>query len=377
MKKILVAADMTTHPCVGGNNQCVMQYVEILRRLGFDVYYLLIGIQGLSTAAIQATKNYWGNHMFFYRTPWWQTLFQRIYKRLTRQAYPDNVDFYYPAGLTRYVNRMQDNLHFTGLIVNYIWTSRLAGCNIPIKAIYTHDVFAYRDERMAAGANWHHHSAAQEARAVRRFNYILAIQDVERDYFKYLSPKSNVISVYSSFSFVAQPIKCNKNILFFSGGGDLNLTAIRGFITDIFPQILEYDNGIRLLIGGNICSYLPDIDAHDNIELLGRYDNPDDFYLLGDIVINPVYEGSGLKIKTFEAVSHGKVTIVHPHSQIGIYHPDIAPLIIVRTADDYISAIKYYMTNLERLAANKEKCQSYICQLNTYIETQYEDIFKI
>ena len=375
MKKILVAADMTTHPCIGGNNQCVMQYIEILRRLGFDVYYLLIGTQGLSPTAIHSTKNYWGDHLFFYRTPWWQILFQRVYKRLTRQAYPDNIDFYYPAGLTRYVNRLQDNIHFTGLIVNYIWESRLSGCNIPIKSIYTHDVFAYRNERMAAGTNWHHHSAAQEARAVRRFRHILAIQDVERDYFKYLSPKSNVISVYSSFSFVDQPIRCNRNILFFSGGGDLNLSAIRGFITDIFPQIVEYDNSIRLLIGGNICFYLSDIEGQDNIELLGRYDNPDDFYLLGDVVINPVYEGSGLKIKTFEAIAHGKVTIVHPHSQIGIYHPDIAPLTIAQSADDYISAIKYYMINQERLADNKHDCQSYICQLNTYIETQYNNIF--
>ena len=130
-----------------------------------------------------------------------------------------------------------------------------------------------------------------------------------------------------------------------------------------------------MLIGGNICFYLSDIEGQDNIELLGRYDNPDDFYLLGDVVINPVYEGSGLKIKTFEAIAHGKVTIVHPHSQIGIYHPDIAPLTIAQSADDYISAIKYYMINQERLADNKHDCQSYICQLNTYIETQYNNIF--
>ncbi len=375
MKKILIAADVATHPCTGGNNQCIMQYAENLRTIGFEVYYLLIGTNGLRDEWIEDTLKYWGNYGFYYPLPSWQSLYQRIYRRLKGQAYPDDIDFYYPAGLTSYVDSLNAKYAFSGLIVNYIWESRLAECKIPVKAIYTHDVFAYRDERMEAGADWHHHSVAEEARAVRRFRHILAIQDVERDYFRYLSPKSNVRSVYSSFSFVEQPVAANKNILFFSGAGRLNLAAIQWFIDKVFPLLLEKDADIHLLLGGNICSCLKKEDLHSNIDLMGRYDNPDEFYMLGDVCINPVCEGSGLKIKTFEAMAHGKVTVADPHSAIGIFRPEISPLIVCRYPSCYVSAIMKHLGNKEKLEAVQLHSKEYIESLNAYILRQYDDIF--
>ncbi|MCM1501093.1 MAG: glycosyltransferase [Bacteroidales bacterium] len=376
MKKILVAADMTTHPCIGGNNQCVMQYVKCLKQLGFDVYYLLIGTHGQSKESVDETLAYWGDHIFYYKTPKWQFFLQRIYKRLVRKAYPNNIDFYYPCGLNSYVNDLHSKYDFTGLIVNYIWESRLAFCNIPIRAIYTHDVFAFRDERMCAGSDWHHYSVEEEAKAIRRFPHVLAIQDVERDYFKFLAPKSKVLSVYSGFTFVDQPVCGNKNILFFSGRGKLNIEAITKFINEVFPLVLERDSDIHLLLGGQICSCFTREELHPNIELKGSYESPDDFYGLGDIVINPVFEGSGLKIKTFEAIAHGKVTIVDPHSAVGIYKLEKSPLLIAAEPQDYVDEIKKHICSHKPLEYNKAKCKEYIEDLNKYISSKYFEIFK-
>ena len=295
MKKILVAADIATHPCTGGNNQCIMQYVACLRNIGFDVYYLLIGSNELSARSIEETKAFWGERFFYYRLPWWQSCYMKVYKHITRQAYPDNIDFYSPLGIVGFVNRLHKKYDFTGIVVNYIWQSRLAHCIIPIKAIFTHDVFTYRNERIATGNNWHHHSAKEEARGVRRFPNILAIQDIERSYFSFLSPHSDVWSVYSNFTFVEQPVTGNKNILFFSGNNGLNLEAIKCFIDQVFMQLLSFDSEVRLLLGGNICSAFNLQELPPNIELKGRYENPDDFYLLGDIAINYLSAEKALK----------------------------------------------------------------------------------
>lgn len=377
MKKILVAADVATHPCVAGNTQCIMQYVENLRTIGADVYYLLIGSQDILKKTIETTRGYWGNRFFYYPLPLWQQLSMKIYKRLTRQSYPDNVDFYVPWGLINYVNSLHSTYHFDGLIVNYIWQSRLAKCHIPIKALYTHDIFAYRDERLDAGKYWHHHSVAEEAKAIRRFQHVLAIQDAERDYFKILSPKSDVRSLYSSFVFVNQNIQKNNNILFFSGNGPFNISGIKYFIKKVFPLLLKRNPEIHLYIGGNICSALNSEKLHPNIILKGCYDNPSDFYQLGDIVINPVYEGSGLKIKTFESLAHGKVTIVDPHSSIGIYQASKSPLIIASSPETYVEEIINYLGNTNLILSNKHHCQVYIESLNKYISSQYRDIFSL
>lgn len=377
MKRILIAADMTTHPCAGGNNQCVMQYVNILKNLGFDVFYLLIGVDGLSEETINATREYWGDHFFFYKTPTLQILKQKIIKRLLRNAYPPNLDFYSPIGIVKYVNALQEKYNFRGIIVNYIWQSKLSECNIPVKALYTHDVFAYRDERMEAGSHWHHYPVEIEALGIRRFNNVLAIQDVERDYFQYLSPKSNVVSVYSSFEFASQPIVKCKNILFFSGGGDLNLSGINRFIKTVWPLINDRDKDVKLLIGGNICKSLNREHFPSNIKLMGRFENVSDFYALGNIAINPVFEGSGLKIKTFESIAHGKTTIVDPHSTIGIYSKENSPLLVAHTVEEYVDLIFSRLENPNLIEQDRQDAYNYIMRLNQYISDQYKNIFEV
>ena len=41
-KNILIVSDQATHPVIGGNRMCIMQYAEILRKLNFCVYFLYI-----------------------------------------------------------------------------------------------------------------------------------------------------------------------------------------------------------------------------------------------------------------------------------------------------------------------------------------------
>lgn len=375
MKKILIASDTATHPCTSGNRQCIMQQAEVLRSIGFEVFFLLIGSQESNAESIAATEKYWGKNFFHYPLPAWQLFVMRLSKRITRQAYPDNIDFYPPAGIVGFANTLHAEYNFKGIIVNYIWQSKLAGCKIPVRAIFTHDVFTDREKRYKDGREWHHHSLREERRALRRFPYILAIQDEERRYFSTLAPDSEVRTVYTSFPFVEQPVAEGKNILFFSGRNNFNINGIRRFIRTTLPLLAERDASIRLLIGGDICSVLDKEELPGNITLAGKYDSPADFYRLGNIAINPVYEGTGLKIKTFEAIARGKTTIADPHSAKGIYRPELAPLITATTPEEYADSILRYIDSPDAIEKNRERCRSYIESLNSYIQAQYRDIF--
>lgn len=375
MKKILILSDIPSHPCLGGNQQCIMQYVEDLRTLGFDVYFMLVKTYGMPLEYIPPTKEYWGGHYFEYDTPWLQVQYQRVVRRLCQDSYPAILDFMYPWGMNRFINKLHKQYDFSGIIVNYIWMSRAAYCNIPTKALYTHDVFSDRRKKIPQ-QYWYSFSEKQEAKALKRFDHVLAIQDEEHKFFQQLAPETHVVSVYSSFNFVNQPITGNKKILFFSGGSQLNLNGITRFLGEVFPKVVAQDTEIKLLIGGGICKELKDVDLHPNVQLLGRFDNPDDFYELGDICINPVFEGSGLKIKTFEAIAHGKLAIVDPHDAIGIFNPTEAPLVIAKNAESFANSILNNITNVEVLNGNKSKCAKYISSLNDYILRQYKEIFE-
>lgn len=375
-KRILVAADVHTHPLRSGNQQCIMQYVEILRQLGCEVYFLYLDLYE-GRFITEETRNYWGDHFFYYRTPSLQIISQKIRRRIERCYYSPHLDTYYPKGITQFVNELHEKYRFDGLIVNYVWNSKLAECRIPIKAIFTHDVFTDRNEKLGIKDAWYSYPQSEEEKGISRFSEVLSIQDEESEWYRKLAPGCNVRTVYSSFTFVDQPVTANKNILFFSGGGKLNKNGIDRFIKEIWPLLKEKDSELKLLLGGGICHAFENEMLPEDIILQGCYDNPDEFYALGDICINPVYSGSGLKIKTFEALAHGKVTIVDPHSALGVYRPDLIPLFRVKTAQDYLNVVLQFIGNEGMLAGQQDACKKYIQELNNYILQQYAEALHI
>ena len=375
-KRILIAADIHTHPVRSGNQQCIMQYVKLLRRLGCDVFFLYLDLyEGRSFN--EETRAYWGDRFFSYRTPYWQTVCQKIRRHLEHCYYSPHIDVYYPKGLLEFVNELHKRFRFDGLIVNYVWNSRLSACDIPIKAIFTHDVFTNRNQKLGVRDAWYSFPKEEERKGISRFSEVLSIQDEEAEWFRKLAPNSNIRCVYSPFDYVRQPITRNKHILFFSGGGQLNRDGIARFLHNVWPLLRKYDNELTLLLGGRICEVLKTEELPEGVVRMGQYDNPDDFYLLGDICINPIYNGSGLKIKTLESIAHGKVTVVDPHSALGVYRPDKIPLYRATTAQDYADVILRFIGNRKALTAKKEEAEEYVKELNMHIYRQYAELFHV
>ena len=129
-----------------------------------------------------------------------------------------------------------------------------------------------------------------------------------------------------------------------------------------------------MLIGGKICEILNEKKLPSNIILCGTYDSPDTFYQQGDIVINPVFYGSGLKIKTFEALSYGKITVVHKHSSIGIYKKESSPLFIVDNETEFAYVLDDILSfGIDRKTYQK-KAELYMEDYNSHIKQQYKNI---
>ena len=62
-------------------------------------------------------------------------------------------------------------------------------------------------------------------------------------------------------------------------------------------------NEIEIIIAGTVCNAVS--IKHDKLKLLGLVDNLDEFYSSVDLVINPLLFGTGLKIKSAEALAYG------------------------------------------------------------------------
>lgn len=215
----------------------------------------------------------------------------------------------------------------------------------------------------------------EEGKAMQRADYILALQTDEATYFSYLAPNSTVLNIYNFYNYTFQPITFTKNILFLSGSNPHNIDGITWFIENIFPTIKKEFPSVKLIVGGSICKKIEHKYNEENIIYKGYVDDIAAFYSLGDVVINPTRNGTGLKIKTFEALSFGKVTLVHPHSAKGIFNKSSAPLFSSEKSEEWVGFLSKVWSQNGFLGKIKRDDQDYIESMDNFIKSEYDKMF--
>lgn len=373
--KILIVSDCATHPINAGNKKCIFEQSEILKSLGAEVYFLYVQNVFALHEDYEQTKNFWKDKFFYFH----RGFFFKLKLLFTNKIRKSLCKWYWKSNdrdslfLARYINKLQTIHKFDVCIFQYFYFSKTAAkINIPKVAIMTHDCFSYKSLSLNMPCEYSL-TASEEAKALQRFKHIFAIQESEATYFQKLAPQSNVYTVFSSFTYLATPTTKNHNILFLSGSNLFNINGITWFTQNIFPLIKEQFPDTTLIIGGSICKKLENnaIFQDSNIILQGNIDNPQTFYQQGDIAINPTFQGTGLKIKTFEAISYDKIVIVHPHSMEGIYSPNNAPIFSSMNPQHWLTFITKIWNNPQEIDTIKSLNKSYINNLNLKIKEEY------
>lgn len=380
--KILIVSKCPTHPTNAGNRWAILSQVKVLEELGADVHFLYVEERPMSKKnlgeyddMLYKTREYWNDRFHHFRIPVWEKAIFNIKKRWfgykNKRA---KCDSYFPLGLINYINKLDSKLHFDISIVNYYNMTKLFDyIHIPKKAVFTHDNYTYKDIRIGCKPDKCDvtSDANNMAKAMQRSPHIFAIQEEEAIFFQQLSPLSNVYTIYSKYNYYPQSITNNHNILFLSGSNNFNQNGIRWFIKEVFPLIREKFKDTQLLIGGAICKVIQEFENLDGVKLLGFIDDLSDFYKLGDIAINPVYQGTGLKIKTFEAISYDKVTLVHPHSMSGVFHKVEVPLFASAQPKEWVGYIDAIWSHPKKILEMKKKNEIYLTEMNKFIISEY------
>ena len=94
-----------------------------------------------------------------------------------------------------------------------------------------------------------------------------------------------------------------------------NVASVSHFCEVLSGRTLPQD--VRLLASGSICDLLKTMPRQP-FTLLGRVKHLDEFYESIDVAINPMTGGTGLKIKTIEALSHGVAVVGTAEAFAGI-----------------------------------------------------------
>ena len=231
------------------------------------------------------------------------------------------------------------------IILEYIYLAYLKDA-IPVNSmaiIDTHDVMCLREYRFYQSGLHHAISMSlslqQEKTILSAFDAVLAIQSKEHSLLQSMLPNKPVIlcphSIESQETTEIPPQI--KSIGFIGANNEANRSGLDWFIKQVWAVVKQL--GFTLHIFGSVGQHFTDVCAADTtLKYMSDNLSQEEIYSQVDVMINPVFVGGGLKIKTLEALAYGKILISTEEGAVGISDLDHHGIMIARDRQEFINA---------------------------------------
>ena len=224
-----------------------------------------------------------------------------------------------PDALVQLVLHLEGSFAPELLLAEYVFMTRPfpALSHSVRKAIDTIDVFSTKARKVEryAVSDGLAMTEAQEAALLRRADVLLAIQPEEARALAALAPAARVVSVGVDFPVpVAAPP--GRTVLLVAARNPMNAKGIDDLLRFAWPIIRKHDPAALLVIAGSAGEGLSPLP--DGVQAVGRVHALAQLYAAARVVINPAVAGTGLKIKTVEALCHLRPVVCWPAGVDGL-----------------------------------------------------------
>ncbi len=326
----LIITPTPTHPTDQGNRARVTQIATALRRRG-PVEVLYSAIDGADRETLDAMAAAWdGVHIV-----------PPSGVRPRRRA-PGHwgLDEWVSPQLLAAARALSAAVDYDVVVVAYVWCSLLLTCfakSRTLRVLDTHDVFGDR-HKLIRGAglspHWFYTTRADETRGLDRADVVLAIQPGEaRDFAARCAGRVELVEYAQAPRAAIARNHASPVVGYFGSGNPWNvagLTALDGLLAvrdDIAHANFLALGGITRTVGP-LRVFQPG----------GRVAHASDAYDEIDLIVNPMVGGTGLKIKTVEALAHGRAVLATADGGAGLEYcgPDVQladlPALVARLA---------------------------------------------
>ena len=276
-------------------------------------------------------------------------------------------DYRWPWAVDQFsdcVNAFQPN----SILIEYVSLAYLLSGLKPVARskvlclVDTHDVLHIRNQQFhdRGYAHWLSITRDEEAGALQLFDVILAIEQSEADVFRELAPAAKTILVGHSLEQQSREICPRKPgpafvVGYIGSRNHSNLFAITSFINAAMTGPLFADSSpVEFHVAGDICQWCAEelgelLPALPNVRLVGRVENLSEFYSSIDVAINPVEFGTGLKIKSCEALAYGCLLLTTPAGKQGLPGGLQRFVVIVESQQEMVDKIRELAHNRDEL----------------------------
>jgi polysaccharide biosynthesis protein PslH len=328
--RVLIVSPIPSEPQDQGNSVRIAVMGKMLQSAGLIVHFLYHKLEGLTLTQHVKMAACW-DHLHIMDGP--------PRPPVRAKDRPNALDDWYDPALTDFAYALHKRWHFRAVVVNYVWCSGVFEAferNV-IRILDTHDVFGGRDARlneMGLAPNWYYTTPDEEAKGLLRADIVLAIQEDEERIFResghsdvrtvgHLLPVQRRNARARGAAPTSRPL-----VGYLASGNPLNVRTfvqLQVALRKRADAIADY----RWLLAGTICNKVDDFGPFD---VLGEIENTGEFYDNVDLVLNPMDGGTGLKIKSVEAIHRGVPLIATQSAMAGL--PATHPAHCLGTADD-------------------------------------------
>lgn len=355
-KKILFVAPMACYPSYKGNSARVAAVYEQMLNCNYDVYYLHLPEGKFDPEPMIARLGEKYIYQNFRANTFKLKLILKLIKAfiLGEPSRHFKIDDFIYSRNIRFYKKILKKVNPDIVWVNYAYYSKLFD-HTPastLKILDTIDSVYLRFKNIFQNRPGYRSltiDLSDEINCINRADVVVCIQPAEEQFFLQNGCIKKTVTLGHFISFTpTRVMQKRNNLLFLASDFFVYRDAINLFLKNIWPKLCALRPNTHLFIAGKICSTLNKQALTGNVTVLGMVPDLYDLYDSIDITLNPVAEGSGLKIKIIESLSFGKPVVTYPIGIEGLENFENKGVIIARNDDEWIKSVTVLLNDTER-----------------------------
>ena len=381
MKNILFVSPIMPVSGTSGNTHRVATMTQVLKSLGHKVTFVYSPFQEWDRDKVLLAE--WGEALIetTYQRPKPSFPF-RLARKLRLKALQEKlrderlknrpIDYWYDRSIDSVLSDLHERNHYDVVIAEYVvWSRCLELFDGSVRKIVdTIDVLSNRyqilENAQVPPPFWPWGSVSlspsDERKGLERSDIVLTISDGDRDNFRSLTSKP-IVNVGHILPKMIAPVEngIRNKLLFVGSPWAPNIEGITSFINEVLPRVKEHIPDMELLVAGSICRALPDDLACTK---LGTLKDLSVAYAAADLAINPVQWGSGMCIKSIEALGHGLPLISFASGARGLQDAVGRSIVVVESNDEFASSIVSLFRDPPALARKSNDAYAFAAEWN-------------
>ncbi|UPT66207.1 MAG: glycosyltransferase family 4 protein [Sphingobacteriales bacterium JAD_PAG50586_3] len=198
-----------------------------------------------------------------------------------------------------------------------------------------------------------------------RVNGVAAISSVDRQTISIIAPSAKVKTINLSTEYLPlDNTRANADTVFHLGSMDWmpNVEGIIWLIDKVWPLVTaEYPAAKLYLAGRNMPKSIYD-KATASVFVDGAIDSPTEYIANKQIMVVPLFAGSGVRVKIIEGMALGKAIVATTVAVEGVNISNGNNIVVADSATDFANAIIHLLKHPETVTAIGTQAAEFIAQ---------------